>query len=86
MSETFANDEQASKALSAYSSMTSTTENRSFVQKTVETIKENPEVAAAPTGIIALGGLAGYIWTKRKKTSFEADFTENTDKKDNSDD
>lgn len=85
MSETFANDEQASKALSAYSSMTSTTENRSFVQKTVETIKENPEVAAAPTGIIALGGLAGYIWTKRKKTSSEADLTQNADKKDDYD-
>ncbi len=31
------------------------------------TIKENPEIAAAPTGIIALGGLAGYIWSKKRK-------------------
>ena len=30
-------------------------------------IKENPEIAAAPTGIIALGGLAGYIWNKKRK-------------------
>ena len=30
-------------------------------------IKENPGIAAAPTGIIALGGLAGYIWTKKRK-------------------
>ena len=30
-------------------------------------IKENPEIAAAPTGIIALGGLAGYVWNKKRK-------------------
>lgn len=71
MSETYANDEQASKALSAYSSLTATTETQSVIQKTVQTIKENPEVAVAPTGIIALGGLGGYIWTKRKKNSSE---------------
>ncbi len=86
MSETYVNGEQAANAISKYSSMTGTTENKSFVQKTVQTIKENPEVAAAPTGIIALGGLAGYIWTKRKKISSEADNTENSDKKDNFDD
>ena len=32
-----------------------------------EAIKENPEIAAAPTGIIALGGLAGYVWNKKRK-------------------
>ena len=30
-------------------------------------IKENPEIAAAPTGIIALGGLVGYVWNKKRK-------------------
>lgn len=86
MSETYLNGEQAANAISKYSSMTATTESKTFVQKTVQTIKENPEVAAAPTGIIALGGFAGYIWTKRKKTSSEAENGENTDKKSGSDD
>lgn len=86
MSETYVNSEQAANAISKYSSMTGTTENESFVQKTVQTIKENPEVAAAPTGIIALGGLAGYIWTKRKKTSVEAESLQNDDNKEDFDD
>lgn len=34
-------------------------------------IKENPEIAAAPTGIIALGGLAGYVWSKKRKDEQE---------------
>lgn len=86
MSETFENDSQASKALSDYSSLTATTESRSFVQKTVETIKQNPEVAAAPTGIIALGGLAGYIWTKRKKTLEKIHFSDEKPDEENSND
>lgn len=67
MSETYKNAEQASSALEKFSS-DAKQQSVSFVQKTVQTIKENPEVAVAPTGIIALGGLGGYIWTKRKKT------------------
>ncbi len=78
MSETYADSEQASKAVSLYSSMTGTTESRSFVQKTVDTIKENPEIAAAPTSIIALGGLGGYIWTRRKKNALSAENSQDT--------
>ncbi len=66
MSETYKNAEQASSAIEKFSQQKQ--QSVSFVQKTVQTIKENPEVAVAPTGIIALGGLAGYIYTKRKKT------------------
>ena len=67
MSETYKNAEQASSAIEKFASQQKQ-QSVSFVQKTVQTIKENPEVAVAPTGIIALGGLGGYIWTKRKKT------------------
>ena len=59
---------------------------RDAINDVYQTIKENPEVAAAPTGIIALGGLAGYIWTKRKKTSVEAESLQNDDNKEDFDD
>ena len=62
-------------------------QSRSFVQKTVQTIRENPEVAVAPTGIIALGGLGGYIWTRRRKTADEIrPDVEKRDKEDELDD
>ncbi len=67
MSETFENGSKVSDVLE----ITGTNQPQktvSLVQKTVQTIKENPQIAAAPTGIIALGALGGYIWTRRKKT------------------
>ena len=70
ISETFADVGEASKALEM-SGTSGKEQSRSFVQKTVQTIRENPEVAVAPTGIIALGGLGGYIWTRRRKTTDE---------------
>ena len=70
ISETFADVGEASKALEM-SGTSGKEQSRSFVQKTVQTIRENPEVAVAPTGIIALGGLGGYIWTRRRKTADE---------------
>ena len=70
ISETFADVGEASKALEMFGT-SGKEQSRSFVQKTVQTIRENPEVAVAPTGIIALGGLGGYIWTRRRKTTDE---------------
>ena len=70
ISETFADVGEASKALEMFGT-SGKEQSRSFVQKTVQTIRENPEVAVAPTGIIALGGLGGYIWTRRRKTADE---------------
>ena len=82
MNETYLSDEEASKAAATFdSSAAQPKANQTLVQKTVATLKENPEIAAAPTGILALGGLGGYIWTKRKKTSEKSENYENKSKK-----
>ena len=48
----------------------------SFVEKTVAAIKENPEAAvAAPTSIIAVGGILGYIFSKKRKSAEIVDET-----------
>lgn len=44
-----------------------TTEKESIIEKTVETVKENPEIVAAPTGLIAVGTFAGYLMTKKHR-------------------
>lgn len=49
------------------------TENENIAQKTAQAIKENPEIVAAPTGVITAGALAGYLFTKKKKTVSESD-------------
>lgn len=46
-----------------------TTEKQSIIDKTVETVKENPEIVVAPTGLIAVGALAGYLMTKKHRDS-----------------
>jgi hypothetical protein len=46
-----------------------TTEKASIVEKTVQTVKENPEIVAAPTGLIAVGAFAGYLLTKKHRDS-----------------
>ncbi len=43
------------------------TTQQSFVEKAAETVKENPEIVAAPTGIITLGSLAGYLLSKKHR-------------------
>lgn len=70
ISETFADSKETSEVHEMFGT-SGKEQSRSFVQKTVQTIRENPEVAVAPTGIIALGGLGGYIWTRRRKTADE---------------
>lgn len=83
MNETYLSDEEASKAIAALEPTTAQTQtNQTLVQKTAATIRENPEIAAAPTGILALGGLGGYIWTKRKKTGEKAENSEEESNKD----
>ena len=54
-----------------------TTTEESIIEKTVETVKENPEIVAAPTGLIAVGAFAGYLLTKKHRDS-EA-YSENED-------
>ncbi len=41
----------------------------SIIAKATTAVKENPEIVAAPTGIIALGALAGYLMTKKHRDS-----------------
>ncbi len=46
-----------------------TTEKQSIIEKTVETVKEKPEIVVAPTGLIAVGAFAGYLMTKKHRDS-----------------
>lgn len=47
----------------------STTDEDSFIAKTVETVKEKPEIVVAPTGLIAVGAFAGYLMNKKHRDS-----------------
>lgn len=49
-------------------------EGDSFVQKATTVVKENPEIVAAPTSIIALGALAGYLMTRKHRDSEMSSF------------
>ena len=42
---------------------------QSIIEKTVETVKENPEIVVAPTGVIAVGAFMGYLMSKKHKDS-----------------
>lgn len=41
----------------------------SIIEKATTVVKENPEIVAAPTSIIALGALAGYLMTRKHRDS-----------------
>lgn len=61
-----------------------TTEEQNIIEKTVETVKEKPEIVVAPTGLIAVGAFAGYLMTKKHRDSeayleSEAEETEETE-------
>lgn len=43
------------------------------LQKTVQAVKENPEIVAVPTGAVTGGVLVGYVFSKKKKTVKLAD-------------
>ncbi|MBQ8028486.1 MAG: hypothetical protein IJ262_03655 [Clostridia bacterium] len=49
-------------------------EEKSALKNAAEKIKENPEIIAAPTSVVALGGVAGLMLGKRKKPSDKNDF------------
>lgn len=54
-----------------YTVTTEGTENEggSFLQQVTQTVAENPEIVAAPTSLIALGGLIGFMMNKKHKDS-----------------
>ena len=41
----------------------------SIIEKATTVVKENPEIVAAPTSVIALGALAGYLMLKKHRDS-----------------
>ncbi len=43
--------------------------NESFLQQVTQTVAENPEIVAAPSGLLALGGLIGFMMNKKHKDS-----------------
>ncbi|MBQ7294769.1 MAG: hypothetical protein IJW86_01100 [Clostridia bacterium] len=45
------------------------TTEQNFIEKTVEAVKENPEVVVAPTGVIAVGAFMGYLMNKKHRDS-----------------
>lgn len=53
------------------------TTEKSIITKTVDAVKENPEVVVAPTGVIAVGAFMGYLMTKKHRDSEE--YTEEID-------
>ncbi len=44
-------------------------EGGSFLRQVTQTVAENPEIVAAPTSLIALGGLIGFMMNKKHKDS-----------------
>lgn len=47
------------------------TTEKSIITKTVEAVKENPEVVVAPTGVIAVSAFMGYLMTKKHRDAEE---------------
>ncbi len=43
--------------------------SESFIQQVTQTVAENPEIVAAPSGLLALGGLLGFMMNKKHKDS-----------------
>lgn len=60
-----------------------TTEKQNIIEKTVETVKEKPEIVVAPTGLIAVGAFAGYLMTKKHRDSEVYSEDEETDETEN---
>ena len=83
LDETYAANETAVASDPSGGGQASQSANASLIARTFNAIKENPEIAAAPTGIIAFGGLVGYFWNKKRKEEHaeepETDETEEID-------
>lgn len=50
--------------------------NTTVASRAAEVIKENPEIVVAPTSIAAVGGLAGYLFFKKRKPTEFLDIDE----------
>ncbi|MBR5437306.1 MAG: hypothetical protein IKV21_00160 [Clostridia bacterium] len=49
------------------------TQDVGFLQQVTQTVAENPEIVAAPTSLLALGGLLGFMMNKRHKDTLRLD-------------
>ena len=68
--ETYPEDETAvSKSLLDDLTQEDESHASSLVVRTGQAIMEHPQIVAAPTGIIALGGLLGYFFSRKRKSS-----------------
>ena len=68
--ETYPEDETAvSKSLLDDLTVTEESHASSLVVRTGQAIMEHPQIVAAPTGIVALGGLLGYFFSRKRKES-----------------
>lgn len=50
-----------------------TTQEQTVIERAAETVKENPEIVVAPTGVIAVGSLAGYFLSKKHRDALPSD-------------
>ena len=73
MIETYPEDETAVLTIPTGDDAAGRSVNDSVIARTASAIRENPQIIAAPTGILALGGLIGYFWNKKRKVEPETD-------------
>lgn len=50
-----------------------------LIRQVTQTVAENPEIVAAPSGLLALGGLLGFMMNKKHKDSLMLEDTEETE-------
>lgn len=79
--DVYATDENGNIVTKATISGTTQPEqsDENVFEKAAETVKENPEIVVAPTGIITLGSLAGYFLSKRHRDTLPEDIEEETE-------
>ncbi len=63
----------------SYNTDNSKKDNDSVVGRAVEAIKENPEIVAAPTSLVTIAGLAGFLFTRKRKNDNAVSNKDDTD-------
>lgn len=77
MYETDANGNVITTKTYTVSDEEETEEDEGFLKQVTQTVAENPEIVAAPTSLIALGGLIGFMMNKKHKDSLRLEEEEN---------
>lgn len=67
----YATDANGNIVTSASFNYSITTTEKSIIDKTVDAVKENPEMVVAPTGVIAVGAFMGYLMSKKHRDAEE---------------